>query len=109
MIKIKENVPKKVSLEGFISFVDSKKGHYDFFDNRNCAFGQYLKSLRYRNVSVGGDRYTLNSKEAGHATYYSMHFIHGGLASAISGKSVDYRDIKYTFEELSKRLKECCL
>lgn len=47
-----------LSLQGLIDFTKKKSETdttYDFMDNRNCAMAQYLRSLGYKNVNVGGD------------------------------------------------------
>jgi hypothetical protein len=108
VIKAKEKMPKKVSLEGFIKFVNKKKGSYNYLDNGNCAFGQYLKSVGYKTPSVGGAEYCIVDKHGVRGEYYEMYHLHGSLSGAISGRNVDFRDIKHTFEDLSRRLKECC-
>lgn len=51
----------QISFTGFKEFVRSKSGNYDYFDEQNCAMGQYLQSLGHSHPYVGYGQAILDS------------------------------------------------
>lgn len=75
-------IPSNVTLAGLSDYVKNRKGEYDYQDQGNCAFAQYLKSLGYECfVSYSGFR----ARKTGEDLWLCYEFkdLHPGLPVAL--------------------------
>jgi hypothetical protein len=83
-----------ISIEAFAEFCERKPAGevYDFFDNCNCAFGQYLQSLGFEKPVVSGFDWSFDKDDK------AREFPHSGMGRALSTHP-------RTFSDLAQRLR----